>query len=371
MFSGGIKLVLQRANDEKAVEQLSLMILAFVERGVAITGRLLSFAHKEDLRAVRLVPKDFLEGLCEILAHTPSIEIIVRTQVESGIPTILADKAQLETVILNLALNARDGMPDGGILTLSIALETIGNKSHRDALMAGSCVRLIVIGTGQSMDQKTLLRAGKPFFTTKSVGKGTGLGVAMARGFVQQSGGKFTLQSKLREGMTVTLWLPVANDQMETTETSNVSIAHLGLEGTTVMVIDDNTMVGEVLAQHLEYHGCVIRRASNGLKWPRCFGADERRNADQRSGDRLCDAGHERADFDRGMQAPSSKPSSRHADWICRYQPDLQNPEERGQRHSVAAQTGLRRRSARQNGASGRRTHQNVVPERLCHAKVF
>lgn len=265
MFSGGIKLVLQRANDEKAVEQLSLMILAFVERGVAITGRLLSFAHKEDLRAVRLVPKDFLEGLCEILAHTPSIEIIVRTQVEPGIPTILADKAQLETVILNLALNAREGMPDGGILTLSIALETIGNKSHRDALMAGSCVRLIVIGTGQSMDQKTLLRAGKPFFTTKSVGKGTGLGVAMARGFVQQSGGKFTLQSKLREGMTVTLWLPVANDQMEAAETSNVSIAHLGLEGTTVMVIDDNTMVGEVLAQHHEYHGCVIRRASNGL----------------------------------------------------------------------------------------------------------
>ncbi|MEO8713718.1 MAG: ATP-binding protein, partial [Acetobacteraceae bacterium] len=207
--SGGMRLIERRLDDRPAVTHLLAQMTEAVARGAAVTGRLLGFARGDELTAESVDAIALLEELREVLAHTIGTGIAIRVEAADSLPPLQADKRQLETVVVNLATNARDAMAGEGTLTLAAAADrAVPTCLH---LMPGDYVRLSVTDTGTGMDAATLARATEPFFTTKPAGQGTGLGLAMARGFAEQSGGAILVESEPGRGTTVTLWLPRAD----------------------------------------------------------------------------------------------------------------------------------------------------------------
>jgi signal transduction histidine kinase len=178
-------------------------------RGGAVAHRLLGFARRERLEPAELDAAELLEGLREVLATTLGAGVRVRTEVSPGGLRLFADKALLETTLINLAVNARDAMPEGGEVVLGAAAARPGERPP-GGLGRGPWLRLYVADTGEGMDAATLARATEPFFTTKPTGKGTGLGLPMAQGFATRSGGALHIASAPGRGTVVTLWLPQA-----------------------------------------------------------------------------------------------------------------------------------------------------------------
>lgn len=264
---GGLTLIQKRAADEERVRQLAEMTGNAASRGAAITGRLLAFARRGELRSVPVQPLPMLESLREILASTLGVEVTVRIRASSSLPTLLADKAQLETVLINLAVNARDAMPAGGILTISAVADIVtSGTGHATGLRDGPYVRLGLTDTGTGMDAATLARASEPFFTTKPAGQGTGLGLAMARGFVEQSGGALKVQSAPGQGTTVTLWFPQVDAAGAPDEPAKLPQRDSSpVPSARVLLVDDDAMVREVLAGQLEELGYDVAQASDGL----------------------------------------------------------------------------------------------------------
>ena len=272
--SGGLSLIQRRASTAAlrdipqlaAIRQVAEMAESAAARGAAVTGRLLAFARKDGLLAVAVPARELLQGLQEFLAPTLGSAITIRIESKEGMPSLMADKAQLETVLVNLAINARDAMQDGGVLTVSAVTEMFAGD-NAVGLTPGGYVRLSVEDTGSGMDEATLARAGDPFFTTKPPGKGTGLGLAMARGFAQQSGGSFSISSYPGRGTTVSLWFPLASeDESRIVIASNSgSLATATTSGLRVLLVDDEPAVRGVLAAHLEDKGFVVSTAVDGL----------------------------------------------------------------------------------------------------------
>jgi signal transduction histidine kinase len=168
-----------------------------VDRGAAITGRMLSLARRADLQAGPVDAAELLDGLRAMLQHMLGAGIRIDVDVPPDLPPLLADRRQLETVLINLATNARDAMPRGGILRLSARTE-------------GGQMLIEAADTGTGMAPDVLARAREPFFTTKPPGVGTGLGLALAHGFAEQSGGLLRISSTPEKGTVVALVLPVA-----------------------------------------------------------------------------------------------------------------------------------------------------------------
>jgi PAS domain S-box-containing protein len=251
------------------MRHLARMAADAAERGAAITRRLLAFARRDDLRAEALDAATVLGGLRDILVHTLGSAITVRVEAEPGLPPLLADKGPLETVLVNLATNARDAMPKGGMLVLSAAAELVSEvDAHPAGLEPGRYLKLAVKDTGTGMDPAALARVTEPFFTTKPQGQGTGLGLAMARGFAEQSGGALELESKLNRGTTVTLWLP----QAEPIAAAALPRIESPVDGdrardpSRVLVVDDDPLVREVLARQLRAAGFDVLRAESGIE---------------------------------------------------------------------------------------------------------
>ena len=146
--------------------------------------------------------------MAELIASTSGPRVDVRVELPDDLPPATADLNQLEMAVLNLAVNAKDAMPDGGLLTISAARETI-RPGHRSKLRQGHYVRLSVEDTGTGMDEVTLTRAIEPFFSTKGIGKGTGLGLSMVHGLASQLNGGLGISSRPGEGTTIDLWLPI------------------------------------------------------------------------------------------------------------------------------------------------------------------
>jgi PAS domain S-box-containing protein len=263
--TGGLKLMERRAGDADAVRSLAAMVGASAARGQSITGRLLAFARRDELAAVTVPADELLAGLREMLTHTLGGSIQIETEWSEPVPSLFADRAQLETVLVNLGINARDAMPDGGILKLSARAE-IMLADNAFGLIAGDYVRIDVVDTGTGMDAATLARAGDPFFTTKPVGKGTGLGLAMARGFAQQSLGMMHVSSTLGSGTTVVLWLPQAEITAGVAvrpERTDATAHPVG--GSRVLLVDDEVTVRQIVGAYLEDRGFVVVHAASGL----------------------------------------------------------------------------------------------------------
>ena len=183
---------------------------------------------------------NLVRGMKDLLQRSLGPQIAIETRFPLALDKVQADPHQLETALLNLAVNARDAMPSGGALTVVARAETsVGDA----ALPAGRYVRLVVVDTGEGMDEATLARATEPFFTTKGIGKGTGLGLSMVHGMVEQLGGQFILKSRPGEGTTAELWLPAAEKSASAAEAAAEPTPAETHRSLTVLAVDDDALV--------------------------------------------------------------------------------------------------------------------------------
>jgi signal transduction histidine kinase len=206
---GSLELLRKRVPDDPKIMALLNNAVQGAQRGAVLTKRMLAFARRQELQFETISVPELVHGMTELLQRSIGQSISIETRFPLALKPIQADANQIEMALLNLVVNARDAMPDGGQIILSAREETLRDEAP-GGLSPGRYVRLSVTDTGEGMDKETLARALEPFFTTKGPGKGTGLGLPMVHGLAQQSGGRFNLQSSPGEGTTAELWLPVA-----------------------------------------------------------------------------------------------------------------------------------------------------------------
>jgi PAS domain S-box-containing protein len=202
---GSLELMRKRLPEDSATVRLLDNAVQGAQRGAALTQRMLAFARQQELKPTPLDVSTLVRGMTDLLQRSLGPSVQIETRFPLNLRKVLADPSQLELALLNLAVNARDAMPNGGTIVIAAreAQSPAGMKS-------GRAICLSVTDTGEGMDEATLSRALEPFFTTKGVGKGTGLGLSMAHGMAEQSGGKLVLKSRKGEGATVEIWLPIA-----------------------------------------------------------------------------------------------------------------------------------------------------------------
>lgn len=269
---GAAHLIGEAADSSDRVRRLAAMISNAAGRGAAITRRVLSIARHVEPRVETVDVAGFVAEMREVFVHTLGAGVDVEVDVAPGLPDIFVDRRQLETVLLNLAANARDAMSGNGTMTLSARAATTADGLEGAAAAAKPAPRghvcITVSDTGAGMDAATLARASEPFFTTKPAGLGTGLGLAMARSFVEQSGGLLRLESRPGEGTSVRLWLPCAEPVGDVTPPQSSSAA-AGASATLrprILLADDEAPVRDLLAEGLEEQGCRVVRAASGAE---------------------------------------------------------------------------------------------------------
>jgi PAS domain S-box-containing protein len=206
---GGLELVLRRLPEIPDVTPLLENAIHAAQRGAGLTQHMLAFARRQDLTPETVDLATLLHGMTYLLQHTLGSSITTETRLADVLGAILIDPHQLELALLNLAMNARDAMPGGGSIIIA-AREESGIPDEIGDSKSGRYVCLSVTDTGGGMDELTLSRATEPFFTTKEPGEGTGLGLSMVHGLLEQSQGRFILKSRKGLGTVAELWLPVA-----------------------------------------------------------------------------------------------------------------------------------------------------------------
>jgi CheY-like chemotaxis protein/anti-sigma regulatory factor (Ser/Thr protein kinase) len=179
--------------------------------------------------------------MTDLLQRSVGPSFNIETRFSLALKPVEVDANQLELAVLNLALNARDAMSNGGDIVLSVREESIADD-HMSGLEAGPYIRLSVSDTGEGMDKETVRKAVEPFFTTKGINKGTGLGLSMVHGFAEQSGGRFILQSEKGKGTTATLWLPVTKSSIQPVVSTQTVSPKAG-RPLTILVVDDDALV--------------------------------------------------------------------------------------------------------------------------------
>lgn len=216
--------------------ELTDAALHAVGQGAKLTRGLLAFAQRQSLRPAPVPLAPLIGGLDALLRRALGGRIVLRTEVAADTPPALVDAAQLETSLVNLVLNARDAMPEGGQVTIRAARAS-AEELAAAGLAATAHVRIAVEDEGRGMAPEVLARAFEPFFTTKGAGKGTGLGLAMVYGFAHQSGGEVRIDSTEGEGTTVTLWLPIAEEEARVGALRAAD--HAVLAGVRLLVVED------------------------------------------------------------------------------------------------------------------------------------
>ncbi|ALK98179.1 blue light sensor protein [Massilia sp. WF1] len=236
IIGGNLQLLKLVGNLNEAGKARVDMALAGVERGAKLSSHLLAFARRQPLQAVVINPGHLLREMEDMMRRVLGPRARVVTEIEHRLGSTLVDPNQLNNVLLNLAINARDAMAGSGTLTIRAA-----NRGPDDALPpsleAGRYVMIEILDTGKGMPADVLERAFEPFFTTKPTGQGTGLGLSMAYGFVKQSGGEIVLQSEPGKGTSVSIWLP--RSESEPTAFEDVAAAPLLGGPETILVVED------------------------------------------------------------------------------------------------------------------------------------
>jgi signal transduction histidine kinase len=258
---GNLELLRKRLPPNPSIDRLIEGATQGAQRGAALTQRLLAFARRQALQPKPTDLAELVRGMGDLLRRSLGPSIAIELDLPAGLPPALADQNQIELALLNLAVNARDAMPDGGRLEIALAVETV--PSARD-LAAGKYVCLRVADTGCGMDPQTLSRAIEPFFSTKEVGKGTGLGLSMIHGLALQLKGALRLDSEQGRGTRAELWLPVANGKAADAAVDTQADADTSKRRLKLLFVDDDFLISLSTAALLEDLGHEVVKASSG-----------------------------------------------------------------------------------------------------------
>ncbi len=260
-ISGGLDL-LERAKDGDRREKLISAMRRATARGEALTRQLLAFARRMTLAPEPIDLQNLIDGMRILVDGALRGNITVEIDIEPGLRPVLADPGQLELALLNLAVNARDAMPSGGVLTLAARNEMLDGSAASG--LVGEFVRIEVRDTGTGIPPEILHRVFDPFFTTKAVGKGTGLGLSQVFGFVSQSGGHVEVQSRPGEGATFVLHLPRAEAMEAETRPLRTGYAaeRLAQGDRKVLVVEDNDEVAELAMEMMATMGFAVERVA-------------------------------------------------------------------------------------------------------------
>ena len=249
---GSLELLRKRLPpDPRATALLDNAVLG-AQRGAALTQRMLAFARKQDLKIEGVELPGLVEGMRGLLERSigPSTELRVR--MAPKLAPVFTDANQLEVALLNLAVNARDAMPGGGVVTIE-ATNAVVDETSEVGPPPGAYVRIAVVDAGEGMDAATLARATEPFYTTKGVGKGTGLGLPMVHGLAEQSGGRLALYSQPGEGTRIEIWLPQAGEARTIMAAADTLRSDAqAASSLTILAVDDDELVLTNTAAMLE-----------------------------------------------------------------------------------------------------------------------
>ncbi len=234
------------------------------ERAKILVHRLLAFARRQPLQSKPTDIGALVRGLADLIASSMNPQINVVIEIADTLPTAKSDPQQLEMAILNLCMNARDAMEGSGRLTISVANENI-EAEKISALKPGKYIRLSVADTGKGMDEATIAKAVEPFFSTKGIGQGTGLGLSMAHGLASQLNGALTIQSRPGDGTEVSIWLPASNEPIGSRDEHQDAYAD-SMKAGTVLIVDDEECIRLSTSSMLAELGFDVHEVSTAEK---------------------------------------------------------------------------------------------------------
>jgi PAS domain S-box-containing protein len=263
-IQGSLELMKRRLpdNDEHLSKYLD-NALQGARRGAALTKRMLAFARRQELKPEPVDLQTLISGMTNLLQSSLGPSVQIDTHFQSRLPKALADPNQLELAILNLAMNARDAMPRGGSIAIAGKELTV---TQDPVLKPGRYICLSITDTGIGMDEETLNRALEPFFTTKGVGKGTGLGLPMVHGMAEQSGGKLTLKSRPGQGTTAEICIPVSALKKAGVGKNPLKRTYHAARKLRIISVDDDPLVSFNTAAMLEDLGHTVFSAASGAR---------------------------------------------------------------------------------------------------------
>ncbi len=268
-ISGSLELITNRIAQGRhaEVERFTVAAQGAAKRAAALTHRLLAFSRRQTLDPKPTDPNRLIRGMEDLVRRTTGPGIEVEVVAGAGLWPVLIDAHQLENAVLNLCINARDAMPNGGRLTIETGNRWIDARTARASdLEPGQYVSICVSDTGTGMAPEVAARAFEPFFTTKPLGEGTGLGLSMIYGFVRQSGGQVRIYSEAGEGAMICLYLPRHFGEVDDADLiPEVEQAPRAQAGETVMVVDDEPTVRMLVAEILHELGYQCIEASDGV----------------------------------------------------------------------------------------------------------
>jgi signal transduction histidine kinase len=258
---GNLELLRKRLPPDPSIERLIDGATQGARRGASLTQRLLAFARRQALEPKPTDLAELVRGMSDLLRRSIGPAVAINLDLPAGMPPASADANQIELALLNLAVNGRDAMPNGGTLTIALACEEL--PETRD-LATGRYVRLSVSDTGRGMDPETLKRAIEPFFSTKEIGKGTGLGLSMIHGLALQLRGALRLSSDLDHGTRAELWLPVASGSATAAAPEPAAEPGASERHATLLFVDDDFLISLSTAALLEDLGHTVIKAPSG-----------------------------------------------------------------------------------------------------------
>jgi len=263
---GGLGLIEKRAELAEDQQRVLAMTKRAAEQGSELVRRLLAFARRQKLEPHAVQIAALRDAVSDLLLHTLGGLVNIEWRVEKGVWNAFADQAQLELALLNLIINGRDAMPGGGTLTIAAENKQVG--ADVQGLPAGDYVRLAVTDTGTGISPEDLEKVMDPFFTTKDVGKGSGLGLSMVYGFATQSNGAFRIESELGVGTTAELWLPRAPAEQRKPDRAagDKPRRRRPAKKLRLLLVDDHVEVRSTTAAVLEDLGHTVEQASNGAE---------------------------------------------------------------------------------------------------------
>ena len=254
IISGSLHTLRKGVDDDPRLQRALTAIDGATKRGAALTSQLLTFARRQSVNPQAVDVTERIHAVRDVLGTGVGGAARLQFDINRSVWPVMADIAELETALVNLVINARDAMPDGGTITVAANNTALSDEAH-----AGEYVAISVTDTGSGIAPDVLSKIFDPFFTTKPIGKGTGLGLSQVHGFVHQAGGTVKVTSELGKGTTITMLLPRKDVRLSVSEASSAETSGSG----TVLLVDDNPEVAAVSSSLLEQLGYTVRRVAN------------------------------------------------------------------------------------------------------------